>query len=111
MPPLPAIAVAVAYALFIFGIAYGNAVYEAVLQREIPPERLSRVSSFDWMVSIVFMPLGLTLAGPLAAAIGTDPVLAIGAGLILAASAIGVATPSVRALRATSSPPPEAQSA
>jgi MFS-type transporter involved in bile tolerance (Atg22 family) len=99
MPPLPAIAVATASGLFIFGIAYGNAVYEAVLQREIPPERLSRVSSFDWMVSIVFMPLGQGLAGPLAEVFGTDTVLLGAAALIVVSCVAGVLTPSVQRLR------------
>jgi MFS family permease len=106
LPPLPAALVAVAYGLFVFGIAYGNAVYEAVMQRQIPPARLARVSSFDWMVSIVFMPIGLGLAGPLADAVGVDAVLLAAATLILASCAAGVATPSVRSLEATRRPEP-----
>jgi MFS family permease len=105
-PPLPAAVVAVAYGLFLFGIAYGNAVYEAVMQRQIPAERLARVSSFDWMVSIVFMPLGLALAGPLANAVGVDAVLVAAALLIIVSCAAGVATPSVRSLEATREPRP-----
>jgi hypothetical protein len=104
IPPFPALAVAVANGLFILGIAYGNAVYEAVLQREIPPERLSRVVSFDWMVSLVFMPLGQGLAGPLAEEVGVDVVLTGAATLIVVSCAAGVATPSVRSLRAERAP-------
>jgi MFS family permease len=100
LPPLPALAVAVANGLFVFGISYGNAVYEAVLQRQIPPERLARVSSFDWMVSIVFAPLGQGLAGPLAVAVGNDAVLLAAAGLVFVSCAAGVAVPSVRSLEA-----------
>jgi MFS family permease len=106
LPPLPALAVAVANGLFVGGIVYGNAVYEAVLQREIPPERLARVTSFDWMVSLVFMPLGQTLAGPLAEIVGTDAVLVGAAALIAVACAVGIATPSVRALRGEAPPTP-----
>jgi MFS family permease len=111
LPPLPALAVAVANGLFVFGIAYGNAVYEAVLQRQIPPERLARVSSFDWMVSIVFMPLGLGLAGPLSEAVGTDAVLLAAAVIALVSCAAGVAVPSVRSLEATRVPRPAASAA
>lgn len=104
LPPLPALAIAVANGLFILGIAYGNAVYEAVLQREIPPERLSRVSSFDWMVSLLFMPLGQALAGPLADAVGLDVVLIGAATLIVLSCAAGIATPSVRSLAGATAP-------
>lgn len=111
LPPLPAAFVAVANGLFVFGIAYGNAVYEAVMQRQIPPERLARVSSFDWMVSIVFMPLGLGLAGPLSDAVGVDAVLLAAATIILGACAAGVAVRSVRSVEATREPQPAASAA
>jgi MFS family permease len=99
LPPLPALAVAVSCGLFLFGIAFGNTLWETVLQREVPADRLSRVSSFDWMVSLIFMPLGQGLAGPLAAAIGTNAVLVGAAVLVVGSCAVGIATPSVRALR------------
>ena len=108
LPPLPAVAIAVANGLFVFGITYGNAVYEAVLQRQIPPARLARVSSFDWMVSIVFMPLGQGLAGPLADAVGVDAVLLAAASVVFFSCVAGVAVPSVRSLEAGRAPPPPA---
>ncbi|MEU6415387.1 MFS transporter [Microbispora sp. NPDC046933] len=49
------------------------------LQREIPPERLARVTSVDWLAASVMTPLGLTLTGPVSAAIGRPTLLAIGA--------------------------------
>ncbi len=49
------------------------------LQREIPPERLARVTSVDWLAASVMTPLGLTLTGPAGAAIGRPVLLAIGA--------------------------------
>ena len=110
-PPLPAAAVAVANAAFLFGIVFGNTLYETVLQREIPPERLSRVSALDWMVSIIFMPVGLALAGPAAELLGTDATLATAAALIVLASAAGLMVPSVRALRSTPSPQPSVSAA
>jgi hypothetical protein len=35
-----------------------NAVWETALQRHIPPERLSRVTAYDWFVSTAANPLG-----------------------------------------------------
>jgi MFS family permease len=83
LPPLPALAIAGANGLFVAGIAYGNTIWETLLQREIPPERLSRVSAFDWMVSLIFMPLGQALAGPLSDVVGVEPVLVAAALLVL----------------------------
>jgi predicted MFS family arabinose efflux permease len=83
VPPLPALAIAAASAVFSGGIVYGNAIWETLQQREIPPARLSRVNAFDWMVSLAFMPLGQALAGPLAEAVGVDAVL-VGAALLIA---------------------------
>jgi hypothetical protein len=68
------------------------------MQRQIPAEWFAHVTSFDWMVSIVFMPVGLGVAGPLADAVGVDVVLFAATTLILASCAAGVATPSVRSL-------------
>lgn len=41
------------------------------------------MNSFDWMVSLLFMPVGQSLAGPLAEAVGEDAVL-VGAALLIA---------------------------
>ena len=101
LPPLPAIGVSLANGLFVFGIVLGNVLYETVVQREIPPEKLSRVSSFDWMVSLVFMPVGQALAGPVATVVGVEATLIAAAALVLTCCTAGIAVPSVRALRAS----------
>ena len=46
----------------------GNSLWESTLQRNVPPEALSRVSSYDWFGSFAFNPLGLILWGPLVGA-------------------------------------------
>lgn len=102
LPPAPAAVIAVANGLFIFGVVLGNVLYETIVQREIPAERLSRVSSFDWAVSIVIMPIGLALAGPVAEAIGRDATLVLGAAFVAGSASVGMAVPSVRAMRAAS---------
>jgi MFS family permease len=64
------------------------------------------------MVSLVFMPLGQALAGPLANLVGTNAVLTGAAVLVVVSCAAGIATPSVRALRVpTPSPAPASDSA
>ncbi len=65
------------------------------LQREIPPERLARVTSVDWLAASVMTPLGLTLTGPAGAAIGRPALLAIGA---VAGFAVPLATLLLRGM-------------
>jgi MFS family permease len=76
-----------------------NAVWETALQRHIPPERLSRVTAYDWFVSTAANPAGQALAGPIAGGIGIDAALAAAAGWLLAAPFLVLAIPSVRHLR------------
>ncbi|MGH3064615.1 MAG: MFS transporter [Gaiellaceae bacterium] len=89
VPPLPALVIALGSALFAAGIVFGNAIWETLQQREIPQERLSRVNSFDWMVSLIFMPVGQVLAGPLSDVVGVESVL-IGAALLIAVPCLAV---------------------
>jgi hypothetical protein len=92
-------AIAVAASVGGFAFAFGGVIYETALQRTIAPEKLSRVASFDWLVSMSALPLGYALAGPIAHAIGFSTYLWIGA-IWVVVSAIGVAlVPSVRDLR------------
>ena len=59
-----------------------------------------RVSAYDWFGSLAFQPVGLAIAGPLAAGLGTSTTLWIAAAGSVVIAAILVATPSVRALTA-----------
>jgi MFS family permease len=89
VPPLPALVIAAGNAAFVGGIVYGNTIWETLQQREIPPQRLSRVNAFDWMFSLVFMPVGQALAGPLADAVGVETVL-VSAALLIAVPCLAV---------------------
>ncbi|MFI2110547.1 MFS transporter [Streptomyces lydicus] len=96
--PVPLIALAMCgagVASDIFGVLWATTV-----QREVPEEALSRVSSYDWFGSLAFAPLGLLVAGPVAARIGVGHALAGCAALIVLASAAALLSPQVRGLRA-----------
>ncbi|MFI6501157.1 MFS transporter [Nonomuraea typhae] len=56
-------------------------IWGTLLQRRVPPELLGRVSSLDFFVSLVFMPLSMALAGPVSELIGLAPTFII-AGII-----------------------------
>ncbi|MFF4416075.1 MFS transporter [Streptosporangium sp. NPDC001559] len=79
----------------VFGV-----LWNTTMQREIPPEALSRVSSYDALGSLMFGPIGLMLAGPAAILVGPRPALLGCAALILLASLAALLFPGVRGLRA-----------
>jgi MFS family permease len=80
------------------GLSIHLALWFTVFQRLVPPEHLSRVSSYDALGSFVLIPVGSALAGPVAAWVGIYPTL-VGSGLIsLACIFVVIAQPSVRAI-------------
>jgi hypothetical protein len=86
--PLPV--VFVAFVLAGVGIALFGIWWETALAERVPPHLLGRVSAYDWMVSLSLLPLGYLLSGPLGEALGTQLVLAAGAGLATLALAAGL---------------------
>jgi MFS family permease len=107
VPPLPALGLALAAMLAVASIELANAMWNTVLQERIPEHALSRVSAYDWMVSLVFMPVGYAVAGPLAERIGVDTTLLIAAGLCAAANIGILAIPAVRNLPRLGAEPAE----
>jgi MFS family permease len=82
------------------GLAVHLALWFTVFQRHVPPEAMSRVSSYDSFGSFVLLPLGAALAGPVAAVIGVRETLLGAAAVIAITQAIVFAQPSVHAIRA-----------
>jgi MFS family permease len=79
-------------------------LWSTALQTHVPGEALARISSYDMLGSFALGPLGLAVAGPLAAVWGVRPTL-IGAGALLAlASVVPWLTPAVRDLPAAAPP-------
>lgn len=73
--------------------------WDVSMQSNIPEDRLSRVYAYDWFGSLVFIPVGQILAGPLSATTGVRDTI-VGCGVAVAAAALGaLAVPSVRRLR------------
>ena len=61
------------------GAALFDVWWLTALAERIPPDKLSRVTSYDWAVSLGLLPLGYVLAGPAADALGATNVLLGGA--------------------------------
>lgn len=102
--PFPTAAICVAAAVGFGAVGFSDTLWFTALQERIPEQALSRVSSYDWLGSLVLQPMGYVLAGPIAAAIGISATLLVGAGL-QASTSIGIAlTPAVRGVRTRENP-------
>ena len=100
--PLPLVVLVVLSAAVGFGFAAGNTYWQTALQQNVPEHALSRISSFDWLGSVAFNPIGYALIGPLALSIGTTEALVV-CGITNIFAAVGVVfVPSVRRIRITS---------
>jgi MFS family permease len=82
------------------GMMLGGSVWESALQRHIPADQLSRVSSYDWFGSLIFNPVGYAIWGPIAAAMGIEPALWVAAALLMASILPLLAIREVRELPA-----------
>jgi MFS family permease len=81
------------------GFALFNIWWLTALAERIPPNALSRVTSYDWMVSFGLLPLGYLLAGPLAARLGAVNVLVGATVLAAVAIALGLVPREMRMLK------------
>ena len=73
-----------------------NVLWFTALQREVPPEEISRVSSWDHFGSYLLQPIGLALVGPIALAVGISATLYAAGGLAALLTLAVVAVPEVR---------------
>jgi MFS family permease len=80
------------------GVTMFFTLWEVSLQEHVPGEALSRVSSFDYLAATALMPVGTAVAGPLAAAVGTQPTLLAMSGLGVACALAFLAVDEVRRL-------------
>ena len=93
----PAIAIAVSV-FFGVGLAIFELIWVTSLQELVPPDKLGRVSSVDWVGSLALLPVGLALVGVLTDRIGPSWVFVAGGALTLLLELIALAIPSIREL-------------
>ena len=65
------------------GLTIFGTLWTTTMQREIPSEVLSRVSAYDWFGSLVFLPIGMAIVGPIQKACGMTTTI-VGAAILLA---------------------------
>jgi MFS family permease len=88
----------IAFGAFLFGITLDlwGTLWSTALQRKVPRDSLSRVSSFDAMGSLLFRPVGLAIAGPLSTLFGLERFIQILAVITVIAIVIPLLDPTVR---------------
>ena len=82
------------------GLEIMMVLWTVALARTIPSDKLARVSSYDAVGSVMAMPIGALLAGPIAAWAGVRVTEYGAAALIVAASALALLARDIRTLRA-----------
>jgi hypothetical protein len=70
-------------------------IWPTSVQRTVPREVLSRISSFDSVGSLLFRPLGLAIAGPLSSWIGIPRTMELAAGITVTMVILMLLVPEV----------------
>jgi len=88
----------IAFGAFLFGITLDlwGTLWNTALQRKVPRDSLSRVSSFDAMGSMMFRPIGLAIAAPFSTLLGIENFLQILAVITVVAIIVPLLDPQVR---------------
>ncbi|MHB1875216.1 MAG: MFS transporter [Streptosporangiaceae bacterium] len=102
--PLPVILLA----SFGLGIAIEmmSVIWNVTMTTKIPADKLARVSAYDGLGSMMGMPVGALVAGPIAAAIGVSATQYGAALVTLLAAALVLTSREVRTTRAAATPRP-----
>lgn len=93
LPVLIGAAVIAGVGLEVFGV-----LWDTVMQQQIPRDRLSRVAAWDQLGSFVVIPIGLTIVGPIAAAIGVTETLFLFTAVLLIPNALVLLSRDVRTI-------------
>lgn len=99
--PLPTAAIMAVCVLGWAGLTLLNAVWFATVPHLIPADVLARATSFDWLLSIIAMPVGFAVSGPVADHIGIQPTLVAAAAIMAVPLLLIVLVPGVRSVRRT----------
>lgn len=104
--PLPVVCVA-SFGLGVF-VEMMMVQWTVAMARNVPPDMLARVSSYDVLGSVMTMPAGALIAGPLGTAIGISRAQYGAAAMIVIASALALIPRDIRTIRNSEAPAPPA---
>jgi predicted MFS family arabinose efflux permease len=97
--PLAAVCVA-SFGLGVF-VEMMMVQWTVTMARNIPSDKLARVSSYDVLGSVMAMPAGALIAGPLGTAIGISRAQYLAAAAIIVASALALIPRDIRTIRSS----------
>lgn len=97
--PLPTAAIMVFCVFGWIGLTFLNEVWFATIPQLIPADVLARATSFDWLLSIIAMPIGFAVSGPVADHIGIQATLLGAAAIMAVPCMLVVLIPGVRRVR------------
>jgi hypothetical protein len=81
------------------GFALFDILWNTAMAERIPAQALSRASSYEWMGSLVLLPVGFLAAGPAAEATSPETVMVVGAILTAVVLAVGLIPRETRRMR------------
>ncbi|MFG3118349.1 MFS transporter [Streptomyces sp. NPDC048197] len=99
-PGLTALMFGTGIAIEVFSVTWMMALHQ-----EIPEEKFSRVSSYDWLGSVSMIPLATALAGPVQNLMGRTAALWSCSALIALLTAAVLCVPDIRHLTRRNTPP------
>jgi MFS family permease len=94
----PTVVIALAAAVGGFGIEIFGVQWETALQQHVPNEALARVSAYDGLGSIVLMPIGYAVVGPVSETYGAEATLWGSAVFLVVLTALTLVSRDVRNL-------------
>ena len=89
-------AVAAGLGAEVFGV-----LWDTAMQQQIPRDRLSRVYSYDALGSFVCIPIGVSVAGPIASVLGVRTTLVLAGAVVVVTPLAVLLVRDVRTLRRT----------
>jgi len=99
--PLPTAAIMAFCVMGWAGLTFLNQVWFATVPQLIPADVLARANSFDWLLSIIAMPIGFAVSGPVADHVGIPTTLVAAAAIMAVPCALVVLIPGVRHVKRT----------
>jgi hypothetical protein len=91
------VVVAAAFVAGFFVEVFG-VLWDTTMQQHVPREILSRVASYDALGSLVLLPVGLAVIGPIAQVVGNRWTLLGSAALVVGPTALALLSRDVRTI-------------
>ncbi|MHB8613893.1 MAG: MFS transporter [Candidatus Dormibacteraceae bacterium] len=99
--PLPTVAIMAVCVVGWAGLTFLNEVWFATVPQLLPADVLARATSFDWLLSMVAMPVGFAVSGPVADHVGVQATLVAAAAIMAVPCLLIILVPGVRSVRRT----------